>query len=130
MNLPQLIENYFGLKQQICDYFGYKEDWVVIPFQDCLKYYWMLIGGDTGKVAYSDDPFTLESITSGERLYSGSVYTQRFLPKWVYRTKDHTMISVDTRTDGNKFLMIFDNTKEYHDENLKEAYREAWGSWG
>ena len=44
--------------------------------------------------------------------YEDQIYTQRFLPKWVYRAEDYTMISVDTQCDGNKFLAIFDNTKE------------------
>lgn len=46
------------------------------------------------------------------QMYSNEIYTQRFLPKWVYRGKDYTMICVDTHTDGNKFLQIFDNSKE------------------
>jgi hypothetical protein len=44
--------------------------------------------------------------------YAAEIYTQRFLPKWVYRGAEYTMVCVDTRTDGNKFLMVFDNKKE------------------
>jgi len=44
--------------------------------------------------------------------YRNDIYTQRFLSKWVYRGEDYTMICVDTHTDGNKFLQIFNNKKE------------------
>ena len=44
--------------------------------------------------------------------YEDEIYTQRFLPKWVYRGEDYTMVCVDTHTDGNQFLRIFDNLKE------------------
>ena len=44
--------------------------------------------------------------------YSASIYTQRFLRKWVYRGKDFTLVCMDTHTDGNKFLGVFDNSKE------------------
>lgn len=65
----------------------------------------------SGEVRFAE---TLEDLNDEEKgnYYSNEIYTQRFLPKYVYRTKDYTMISVDTHTDGNKFLQIFDNSKE------------------
>lgn len=53
-----------------------------------------------------------EKPCDGMNIYECQIYTQRFLPKWVYRADELTMICVDTQTDGNKFLMIFDNAKE------------------
>lgn len=44
--------------------------------------------------------------------YSDEIYTQCFLPKWIYRGKDYTMILIDIHTDGNRFLAIYDNKKE------------------
>ena len=44
--------------------------------------------------------------------YSDEIYTQQSLKKWVYRADDYTMVCVDTHTDGNQFLRIFDNAKE------------------
>jgi len=35
------------------------------------------------------------------------------------------MVCVDTQTDGNKFLMIFDNEKECKDKDIIEA-GENW----
>lgn len=61
---------------------------------------------------------------------SGAVYTQRHLPKWVYRRDEHVMICVDTRVDGNKLLRIFDANKECTDPELRKAYLRRWGAHG
>lgn len=113
-----LLDNFFSIRQEIHDYFGYQEDWVTIPLYDGRDYYWylnpiygtqdknLIVGGD---VVFAD---TVEDLMDEERgaYYSYQIYTQRFLSKWVYEKTDYTMISVDTHIDGNKYLMIFDNT--------------------
>lgn len=105
-----LLNDYFGLQQKLFEYFGYQEDWRVIPVDDSTKYFWKLDGESTGgKVCFADTKEELES--EGGNYYENEIYTQRHLPKWVYRGKDYTMICVDTRTDGNKFLQIFSNDK-------------------
>lgn len=101
----KLFDDYLDLQKQIFDYFGYVEDWKAIPLDDCRTYYWQLAGEGPGSVLFGE---TVDSIDTYEHI----IYTQRFLPKWVYRGKDYTMICVDTQTDGNKFLSIFDNSKE------------------
>jgi len=122
MNLKQKLKQYFELQDEIYKYFGYVEDWVVIPIDYKLDSYWFLEGDDeTGKVVWSPDQFTADTLTEGKKIYSGIIYTQRFLPKWVYRTEDYTMISVDTQCDGNKFLMVFDNKLECKDKELIES---------
>lgn len=111
------LKDYFKLQEEIFQYFGYKEDWVCIPLSDETSQYWTLQldsrGG--GECIRSPEPITRESIEDGSNIYSGSIYTQRFLPKWVYRGPEYTMVCVDTHCDGNKFLMVFDNTKECPD---------------
>lgn len=107
----KLFDEYFKLQKEIFDHFGYVEDWVVIPLDDAREYYWTIEDGDTGSVRFAESKELLEDEEAGE-YYSNEIYTQRFLPKWVYRTDDYTMICVDTHTDGNKFLQIFDNAKE------------------
>lgn len=111
----KLLKDFFKLQQEIFDYFGYVEDWVVIPLEDETDMYWCLVGetedGDGDEVIYAEKPITSELLDRGE-YYSAEVYTQRFLPKWVYRKKEYTMICADTGCDGNKFLMVFDNSKE------------------
>lgn len=106
------LEQYFKLQKEIYDYFGYKEDWVVIPIEDAREYYWWLSGeGRGGEVKFAKEKQYVFEGTEKDG-YSNEIYTQRFLPKWVYRGKDYTMICVDTHTDGNKFLQIFDNKLE------------------
>ncbi len=103
------LDNYLKLQKEVFDYFGYVEDWVVIPIDDGRGYYWHLTGeGHGAEVHFAE---AKEDVGQGNG-YSSEIYTQRFLPKWVYRGEEYTMVCVDTRTDGNKFLQIFDNKKE------------------
>ena len=110
----QKLDEYFKLQNEIYEYFGYKEDWVVIPIDDAREYYWWT-DGDI-EVKFAKDKQYLFDDTEDDG-YSNEIYHQRFLPKYIYRGKDYTMICVDTHTDGNKFLQIFDNKKEIKDEN-------------
>ena len=106
----QLLDEYFSIEKKIHEYFGYEENWRVIPIDDSRKYYWHLEGEGPGTVHFADTEEELRTQT-GE-YYTNEIYTQRHLAKWVYRGQDYTMIAVDTQTDGNKFLSIFDNAKE------------------
>lgn len=103
----QLLTDYLKMQQEIYAYFGYVEDWVVIPISDEREYYWYVSNGD---VCYADTEQELKD--QDGNYYENPIYKQRFLDKWVYRADDYTMICVDTQTDGNKFLSIFDNAKE------------------
>lgn len=124
-----LFDSYFDIKKKIHEYFGYKADWKDIPLEEEIACHWMLSQREdgSGTVVYSPEPLTEESIKAGTSIYGGVIYTQRFLPKFVYRTEDYTLISVDTQTDGNKFLIIFDNKKECTDQKLKDLNQEHWG---
>lgn len=110
------LDRFNTVRQEIFDYFGYVEDWVTIPIDDRREMYWQLNQRDTGdgEVLYFDERLTNEIVEGGAH-YSNKIYTQRFLPKWVYRGEDYTMICVDTRVDGNKYLAIFSNNKEQTD---------------
>jgi len=116
----KLLKEYFELQKQIYDYFGYQEDWVVIPLEDSTEYYWCLGEGFYGNsvLFFEDKENLIEAIKTGN-YYSNSIYHQRFLDKCVYRKDDYTMIVVDTHTDGNKFLQVLDNSKELKKEDLK-----------
>ena len=108
----ELVDSYFNKRQELFDYFGYVENWKAIPVEDRTEYYWFLIGVEANdSVLFADKPEDLEDEGS-ENYYSDQIYSQRFLNKWVYRTKDFTMVCSDPCTDGNKFLSIFDNSKE------------------
>jgi hypothetical protein len=106
-----ILDQYNELKQQLYDYFGYKEDWVKIPIEDSRDCYWQIIGGEEhgGEVIFAP---TMEQFNSDSDYFVNEIYSQRFLPKWVYRGTEYTMIIVNTYTDGNKLLQIFDNSKE------------------
>jgi hypothetical protein len=104
----ELLKQYFELQKKIYDYFGYVEDWVVIPLDDATEYYWFM--PDKNSVRFHEDK---DNLFDEDKMdyYENIVYTQRFLPKWIYETEDYTMICVDTQVDGNKFLQVFDNKK-------------------
>ncbi len=105
----ELLNEYSAKRQELFEYFGYVEDWRVIPVDDATQFHWQLTGESYGdEVQFALTP---EELGDGGA-YSNEIYTQRFLKKWVYRGADYTMIVVDTHTDGNKFLQIFDNEKE------------------
>ena len=102
----QLLDTYARVIKEIHEYFGYVEDWAVIPIDDRREMFWKQDGYN---VRYAPDEDTLNS--DGD-YYEDEIYTQRHLPKWIYPGEDYTMICVDTHTDGNKFLAIFANSKE------------------
>ena len=127
--IKELCKTFTESEDAIQAYFGYKEDWKKIPIEACLDDYWMVsVEEEDGGGFYvtSTEPFTLESLEAGNNIYAGRIYTQRFLPKYIYRKEDFTMVSVDTQTDGNKFLYIFDNSKECTDPELIAKYRDRW----
>jgi hypothetical protein len=116
----QLLDQYFDLQQQIYDYFGYVEDWKVLPIDDSRDYYWALTPQRT--VYYCESKENAEKLVAndfdwdapgidGNDVYSDEIISP-FLPKGIYRGKDYTMVVVDTQTDGNKLLQVFDNAKE------------------
>lgn len=109
----ELLDRYFDLQSQIYEYFGYEEDWVVIPIATETNVFWYLDGEGPGSVHFAETEEEL--IEQDGNYFVNEIYTQRFLSQWVYRGKDYTMVVVDTQTDGNKFLQIFDNKKERPD---------------
>lgn len=107
----QSLTDYFALQQQIFDYFGYVQDWRILPLDDARDCYWRLDGEGPGSVRFADSVEQLDNEEAGD-YYENEIYTQRFLPKWVYRGPEFTMVVVDTHTDGNQYLQIFANDKE------------------
>ena len=109
----KILKEYSEKRQELFDYFGYAEDWAVIPVDDATSYYWGIQGGEGygGEVRFSEIEKKLLDEDEGD-YYVNQIYTQRHLPKWVYRGEDYTMICVDTNCDGNKFLQIFSNNLE------------------
>ena len=109
----QLLDDYIALQKQIYDYFEYKEDWRVRPLEDCGAYFWYV--HRNRRVIFSaatTRELALKDIET-EQYYSNEVLS-------IHRKPDCTMIAVDTQTDGNQFLSIFDNAKELTRDECKE----------
>ena len=105
------LTEYFKLQKAIFDYFGYVEDWRVIPLSDEREMLWRIRGGEGygGSVQFA---MTQDEMDSDGDYYEDEIYTSRYLDKWVYRGKDFTMICCDPGVDGNIFLRVFSNDKE------------------
>jgi hypothetical protein len=106
----ELLDRYEALRGEVFAYFGYEEDWCVIPLDDARDYFWKLDGEGPGTVGFAKTEKELESETG--QYCENEIYTQRYLPKWVYRGAEFTMIVVDTHADGNKFLQVFTNANQ------------------
>jgi hypothetical protein len=105
-----LLDQYNALRAEVLAYFGYVEDWRVLPLDDARDYFWRLDGEGPGTVKFADSESKLED--EGGNYYVNSIYTQRHLSRWVYRGAEFTLVMVDTHTDGNQFLQIFTNANE------------------
>lgn len=101
----KLLDEYFKILNDIYSYFGYIEKYEVFPLDDRRNYYWYMDGGEVHYAKNIED-FDYNNDNS----YSDILYPT--ITNCVFRTEEYTMISVDTQTDGNKFLAIFDNKKE------------------
>lgn len=106
----QLLDQYFEIQQKIYEFFGYVEDWRVIPLEDSRDRFWRLNGDGPGDLHYADSEYEL--LSQSGNYYVDEIYTQRHLPKWVYRGDGFTMVCCDPKVDGNKFLRVLDNAKE------------------
>jgi hypothetical protein len=100
----KIFEDYLEALQGIYDYFKYEEEWRVYPIEFRLDYYWKL----EGDVVEFYDSLEAAKNEDGMHTYSNGTYGRG---KTVYETDDYTAIQVDTMTDGNKFLAIYDNKK-------------------
>lgn len=112
----QLLKDYFNIQNLIYEYFDYNEACTVFPIEDSTRYYWALYGEGPGSVMFADTEAELHAATGN--FYIDEIYTYRHYSKWVYRGEMYTMVLVDTQTDGNKFLRIFDNANEQDFETL------------
>ena len=104
----KLLNDYTEALEAIYDYFGFVEDWTVFPIDIRDEYYWKITAIE---VTFYDSLKAYET-DDGMHSYSNEIYYHRHYPKAIYVGKDYTLIMVDTHTDGNKFLAIFDNNKE------------------
>jgi len=103
-----LFDEYFNLQKQIFTYFGYDPQWEQYPIEDNREMFWLL-DEKRGTVCFAEIV---------EKIDTDDCYDEEGLTlKWVYPGEEYTMLCVDTQTDGNKLLRIFDNKKR---ENWRE----------
>jgi len=118
-----LIEKYKSALQEIYDHIGFEEDWSVFPVDDSTECYWIFgdalekllekKGGDWffGDLVFS--PSKEDLLNSNEsNIYSNEILHHRFYKKSIFVGEKYTGILVDTHSDGNKFLQIFENDKQ------------------
>lgn len=111
--MDNLVRIYTDVLEAIYEAFGYEEKWVTIPIEDRREYYWTLYENKDGS---GDVRYSHWVCPEPDDLYSDVIFKQESLPQCVYRGDTHTMICVDTKVDGNKYLAIYDNEKEFtHD---------------
>jgi len=103
MDTPEKFDLFFALRDDIHNYFGYAEDWHIIPMADHRSYLWSI---DGGYVNYHEDFQPAEKLTEiqTDRIYS------RDDSSGIYRGEEYTMIRVYIR--GGYALKIFDNKME------------------
>lgn len=105
-----ILQKYLDAEQKVFNYFGYFEDWRRLPIVDSTAYFWRVDTDEKEWVLFSTSEEKLNTAIGDYCLED--IYTQRHLSKLVYRGADFTMICVNTHTDGNQFLRVFDNSKE------------------
>ena len=99
----KILDRYNSILEELYNYFGYTEGWKVYPIDDSREYFWII---KRDCVEFYD---TKEDYLNGNE---DSMYENEIINKSIFIGADYTAIIVDTHTDGNKFLQIFDNAKK------------------
>ncbi len=107
IDINKSLNLYFSSNQDILDYFEYEESWLFLPIEDQREWFW---NKDNEKVYYAKTRHELEN--EEDNYYDIKILYNHHITKNVCRTKDFTLIAVDYESDGNKSLMIFDNSLE------------------
>ena len=108
--MEDLLNKFFALEQEIFKAFGYEPNWRIFPMVDNRDCFWRL-NSSRREVIYANSVEDLNDEEKGN-YYQATVYTQRHLKTWAYRTEKFTMILMDTHCDLNVYLGVFDNSKE------------------
>lgn len=115
----EIVDKYFKLQQDIYSLFGYVEQWTVFPLEDRRQYFWFV---SEHRVWYSSKKSNLDAVVahyleSNElewditNVDSGDIYIDEKCSP-LHTANDLAMVQVDTNTDGNVFLAIYDIGKQ------------------
>lgn len=117
--MSDLVEAYNAALLALFEHVGYVEDWKVIPVVDHTDDFWAVDPTEKRKFIYSPKREAIAAAIElrcleggdfayppefGDCFYSAPIYTQRFLPRWVFRGTEFALVCIDTMTDGNKYL--------------------------
>jgi hypothetical protein len=112
-NMENELFNLHESIQSIHKYFGYEMNWCEYPIMDHTEYYWTVEGDYT--VHFSETK--LEKVEDGFDDV-GAEYSCDIIHDVRLEKDKYTMINIDTRCDGNKYLAIFDNSKKHNHAEL------------
>lgn len=101
------LDDYFAAEKKVHEYFGYEGHWHTYPLDDKRDCFWCINGNE---VLFDDDEECFKDPDLGPQ-YS-DVIISNDEKRLIYCKGKYTMMVVDTQCDGNKFLAIFDNSKE------------------
>lgn len=122
--MRELLSRYNELESQILNYFGYQQEWTMLPLDDMTMMYWMLADD---KVVWSDKLLTAETVEKGMEIYDAVAYIAfNMTERWIWTKDDYTLLRVNTRSDNNHLLMVFDNSRQVTDRELIKLYKECW----
>lgn len=103
------LDAYRIARNHVLAYFGYCDDWRVLPLDDCRQYVWQLKEREE-QVLYAT---SLKELTTGEGLcFSAYLGAWPSTEKTVYRGPEYTAIVCDIACNGHASLVIFANTRE------------------
>lgn len=69
--------------------------------------------------------FFYDSLQAYEKEDGMKSYSHEIINNEVYKKEDFTMICVDTQTDGNDFLSIFDNSKRINNPVIMNVFSDV-----
>jgi len=118
--MGSIVDNYEAAKEAVFKHTGYVEDWRSLSLEDSREMFWAVDDFERRWCRYSPVKEDLEyyvktgdySGPGADHLFEDEIYTNRHLPKWVYRGPEFTLVCCDTQSDGNQFLRIFRNDME------------------
>lgn len=123
--LRTMLDTHFALVEAVYKAFGYAEQWRAFVMEDARGSYWMRLGEDA--IAWSPEAFSEEPIVDGSNLCTAGIYTYRHLEQYVFRAEGLVMALLDTQSDGNALLFVFDESKECLDKDLILCAKNHWG---
>ena len=117
MSIRDDISKLASLKKSVLEAFGYEEQWRSLEIEDNTDCYWF----STNRSVYlAKCPFTEDLIKEGKELYTNELMGFRGSSDGL------VMMDFDTNTDFNRFLGIFDTSKQCKDLRLIELAEECW----